>query len=292
MTKLIPALGLAAVAGLLAGGAAAATSEDCAICHEDLVAAFALTPHALDRPDAPGCESCHGDGTQHMDEGGDPSLIRYPKGAEGAAMCLGCHAGTSHAFNRGAVHARAEVHCFSCHRIHPDDTPAPAMLRSSEATPLVQAAASTDLCVTCHQRQARAFSRPYGHELGRAGVECVSCHNPHGGPGERSLKVDRSGETVCVTCHSDLEGPFVFPHVIGQVGGCLTCHEPHGSSNPNALKRARVDQLCLECHSTIGGGTLGSQPPAFHDLYNPRFRNCTVCHVAVHGSNTSPGLLK
>jgi predicted CXXCH cytochrome family protein len=72
----------------------------------------------------------------------------------------------------------------------------------------------------------------------------------------------------------------------------MSCHEPHGSTNPMALTRPRVDQLCLECHSLIEGGTFGSQPPSFHDLRSPRYRNCTTCHVAVHGSNTSPMLLK
>ena len=37
---------------------------------------------------------------------------------------------------------------------------------------------------------------------------------------------------------------------------------------------------------------LPAHVPAFHDLHSPRYRECTVCHVAVHGSNTSPGLLK
>jgi DmsE family decaheme c-type cytochrome len=120
----------------------------------------------------------------------------------------------------------------------------------------------------------------------------VSCHNPHGGQGEQSLKVDRSGEVVCVSCHAEKRGPFVFPHVTDVSGTCLSCHEPHGSTNPMALKRARVDQLCLECHSVFDGSTLGSQPPSFHDLRSPRYQNCTTCHVTVHGSNTSPLLLK
>jgi hypothetical protein len=38
--------------------------------------------------------------------------------------------------------------------------------------------------------------------------------------------------------------------------------------------------------------TAGSQPPSFHNISNPRFQNCTTCHVTVHGSNRSPQLLK
>jgi predicted CXXCH cytochrome family protein len=72
----------------------------------------------------------------------------------------------------------------------------------------------------------------------------------------------------------------------------MSCHEPHGSVKPSALTRTRVDQLCLECHSPITGGTLGSQPPSIHDLRSPRYRECTVCHVAIHGSNTSTLFLK
>ena len=138
---------------------------------------------------------------------------------------------------------------------------------------------------------AGAVKKPFGHNLDRGGLQCVSCHNPHGGQGRYSLKVDHSGEVVCISCHAEKRGPFVYPHVSEVAGTCLSCHEPHGSVNPNALTRARVDQLCLECHSPMGN-TLGSQPPSFHDIRSPRFQNCTTCHVTVHGSNTSPLFLK
>jgi predicted CXXCH cytochrome family protein len=84
----------------------------------------------------------------------------------------------------------------------------------------------------------------------------------------------------------------VFQHGGAAIGECATCHEPHGSTNPNQLRRTRIAQLCLECHSPITHSTAGSQPPAFHNLNNPRYQNCTTCHVAVHGSNRSPQLLK
>ena len=102
----------------------------------------------------------------------------------------------------------------------------------------------------------------------------------------------RSGEAICYSCHAEKRGPFVFPHDALAVGDCQSCHEPHGSPNPHRLKRPQVFQLCIECHSPITGTTLGSQPPSFHNLSNPRYQNCTTCHVAVHGSNQSPQLLK
>jgi hypothetical protein len=54
------------------------------------------------------------------------------------------------------------------------------------------------------------------------------------------------------------------------------------------LTRHEVRFVCLECHSNIqvpsASGKLGGVPPAFHDLRNPLFQNCTVCHVKIHGS--------
>ncbi len=282
MHKLTPAILAILTATALAGVAVAATDEDCAMCHDDVAESWSLTPHSLDRADAPTCESCHGDGDRHIEEGGDPEYIMVPRGVDGARTCQSCHSDLHSAFEGGEVHLARGVACESCHRVHPEEPPRQALL----------VAAPNDLCADCHPRAVRSFERPYGHQLGRAGLDCIACHNPHGGPGERSLRVDRSGDSACVSCHSDLRGPYVFPHVHGVSGDCMSCHEPHGSSNPHALTRSRVDQLCLECHSPIGSGTLGSQPVSTHDLRSPRWRNCTVCHVAVHGSNTSPTLRK
>ena len=228
-------LAAAAVSAQMAGEDPA---ETCGVCHEDLVARFGHTAHALDRPSAPTCTTCHGDGTQHMDEGGDPALIQVPRGTDGVGLCMTCHGDTAAAFHGPAAHTRKGVTCDSCHAIHPAGEAAAASLLTAERD---------QLCVSCHPRQERSFSRPFGHRLGRAGLACVSCHNPHGGAGERSLKVDRTGETVCVSCHAEKRGPFVFPHVTGVAGGCMSCHQPHGSSNPNALVRTRAEQLCLEC---------------------------------------------
>jgi DmsE family decaheme c-type cytochrome len=123
-------------------------------------------------------------------------------------------------------------------------------------------------------------------------MECSTCHEPHGRRGRESLRQTASGEQACVSCHSDKRGLFVFPHGAASVGECTNCHETHGSSNAKQLKRASVEQLCIECHSPIGGITLASQPPSFHNLSLARYQNCTTCHTAIHGSNRSPQLLK
>jgi DmsE family decaheme c-type cytochrome len=288
MRQLIRLLSAGSLLVLVALGPAAGASaqddpsEDCAMCHEEIVAAYRGTVHSVSERGAPSCATCHGQGMAHMEEGGDASLIAKPEGITGQQICLSCHQTIHTMFSMRSAHSDTEVYCDSCHAIHPADRPRPALLHDSPNA----------VCATCHAAQANSFRRPYGHRLDRGGLECVSCHNPHGGSGEYSLVVNRAGEGPCVTCHAEKRGPFVFPHVSDVTGDCLTCHEPHGSSNPMGLKRARVDQLCLECHSYIEGGTLGSQPPAFHDLRSPRYRECTVCHVAIHGSNLSPALTK
>jgi hypothetical protein len=52
-----------------------------------------------------------------------------------------------------------------------------------------------------------------------------------------------------------------------------------------------VFTLCLECHN--GFGNFGRRldgvpvPSPTHNLADPRFQNCTACHVRIHGSNSS-----
>jgi len=291
---------LAVATVALATGAALAqeealrpTTTPCNDCHDDVAADLEWTPHGSEAftrvpgvTDTNHCQVCHGDGTQHMEEA-DPEFIKVPRAEEQVRLCLTCHAQQLSSPSLAAsAHPGNEVYCTNCHDIHPEkpaENPFRRVLLREDPG---------ELCAACHSGQVALFERPYSHRLGRGGLECFTCHNPHGGRGERSLVMDRLGEGPCVSCHTDKRGPFVFPHVNGIVGDCMSCHEPHGSNNPKRLKRSRVEQLCLECHTTFPGGNLGSQPPSFHDLQTARYRSCTTCHVAVHGSNSSPALLK
>ena len=264
----------------------------CADCHEEQVKAFAKNPHARyphkDKKPDPNeiCATCHGDGTKHIEAGGDASLIQTLKGLSGSQDCLSCHDKLPDDHNSFATgfHANtAAVNCLSCHAIH----------KAAPKSEHLLAKAPGELCATCHSTQSASFrSKPYVHRLDRGGMTCLDCHDPHARRGE-PVKMTMAGELPCLNCHTEMRGPFVFDHVTGSAGTCLTCHQPHGSNNPNMLQWARVDQQCLSCHSQTGGPpTFGSQPPSFHDLTQPRYRNCTTCHVAVHGSNLSPQLLK
>lgn len=274
--------------------AAASGPTACADCHGDQVKAFASNPHLIaqikgrSRPLDPEavCATCHGDGTKHMEAGGDASLIHGLKGLPGSQDCVTCHSDRKNPHDSTAMgfHANtAAVNCLSCHSIH-KAVPKSTHLLANEPG---------KLCATCHLPETASFqNKPYAHRLDRGGMTCLDCHDPHARGGQ-VVKMTVQGELPCLSCHADLRGPFVFQHVVGSGGDCLSCHQPHGSNNPNMLLWARVDQLCLSCHSQTGGPkTYGSQPPSFHDLTLPRYRNCTTCHVAVHGSNLSPQLLK
>lgn len=263
----------------------------CSDCHSDQAKAFAANVHAggqVKKGEVPSalCTTCHGDGTAHIEAGGDVEQIYTPRGVAGAnKTCLTCHDISTDRISRTAgMHANSgTVNCLTCHSIHSSEPRASHLLAKKQLT----------LCDSCHMTQVASFrNKPYAHRLGRGGMECSSCHEPHGRPGAESLRMTAAGELPCLSCHADKRGPFVFQHGALAVGDCLTCHEQHGSSNPKRLKRATVVQLCSECHSPISGTTLGSQPPSFHNLTSPRYQNCTTCHVAIHGSNRNPQLLK
>jgi DmsE family decaheme c-type cytochrome len=263
----------------------------CADCH-DQAKAFANNPHARGKVKKGEvsnavCTPCHGDGSLHVEGGGEKEKIFKPEGRCGAETCLSCHDQTKGCKSMHSdKHANSEaVNCLTCHSIHGAVLQAPNLLAKKQL----------ELCGTCHQSQVAVFrNKPYGHRIGRGGMECATCHQPHQSTnaGCEITKKTRSGEIICVSCHAEKKGPFVFPHGAGSVGDCMTCHEAHASNNMHRLKRATVSQLCLECHSPIVGGTLGSQPPSFHNLLTARYQNCTTCHVAIHGSNRSPQLVK
>ncbi len=282
----------------------------CASCHGDQVKAFLNNPHERGlaakgwRVDAI-CETCHGDGRKHAEAGGDVTLIKKMKGLSGAETCLKCHnnIGTHGCAECSPVGAKASqgalidtashltsahapqpaVNCLDCHSIHSAAFTARGLLVKPQI----------DLCASCHPTTVAAFrNKPYTHRVGRGGIECTSCHEPHGRQGKEGLKLTRAGELPCLDCHAEKKGPFVYPHVGDIAGDCLTCHIPHAANTMHMLVQPTAAQLCLSCHSRLGANTLGSQPPAFHNISLARYQNCTTCHTAIHGSNRSPQLLQ
>jgi len=227
------------------------------------------------------CENCHGPGQAHIDAGGDATKIfQFSKASPRVVddKCLSCHAGTHPNFEHTA-HGEGNIDCLSCHNIHKSVTEEHLL---SQAQP--------KLCYTCHTDIKPAFAQPFHHKVDEGLMTCSDCHDPHGTfkgtlqrPGTM-LHNGFGGDIVCVKCHTETAGPFVYPHPPIQTEGCQMCHYPHGSPNPRLLTRNNVNQLCLQCHTASMNFTAPGIP-SFHNQAN-QYQACTVCHSQIHGSNT------
>jgi predicted CXXCH cytochrome family protein len=281
-------------------------TETCAACHEAQFKAFDGTKHgklhtiSSWKGKVVGCESCHGPGKAHV-ESGDPTKIISFKRMDAKATaetCLACHAGkeTHNNFRRGE-HWRNNVGCTECHSAH---GPPPGNMRAgsmthigpvsaqnpNQATAKMLTASEPQLCMSCHNETKSQFSKPFHHKVLEGTMKCSDCHNPHGGFEQKQTKLALGADASCIKCHANKQGPFVFEHGPLKLEGCTACHQPHGSSNPKMLKRPQVRQLCFECHTGISE-ELSPQTPSRHNQAQMREQQCTVCHSAIHGSNSS-----
>jgi DmsE family decaheme c-type cytochrome len=277
--KTDPAGAPAAQSGEYAG------SEACATCHADEVKNFASNPHTklAQEHAAKGatCESCHGPGKAHIDGGGDVSRIfsftkATPK--EVNERCLECHQGQHANFERSA-HGEGDVTCTSCHSAHKFEEPA-AMLKMKQPA----------LCYQCHTDVKPAFSQPFHHKVNEGLMSCSDCHDPHGTFQPKQLRTSAAQDAVCVKCHTETAGPWVYEHPPIKTEGCTSCHFPHGSPNARLLTRSNVNTLCMQCHSpSMNFNAPGT--PSFHNQAN-QYQACTVCHTQIHGSNASSVFFK
>ncbi len=287
-------------------------SETCKACHEDQFKKFAVTKHAKlkEVPDwknkAEGCESCHGPGKAHVEGGGDKTKIisfANKNSKEISETCLTCHSGReSHNNFRRGEHWRNDVGCTDCHSPHSGPFPIEkagsanfianvSRENPTRASTLRLKASEPQLCMSCHAETKSQFTKPFHHKVLEGAMKCSDCHNPHGGFESKQTKLAVGGDAVCIKCHGDKQGPFAFEHAPLKTEGCAACHQPHGSSNPRMLNRSSVRQLCMECHTQISD-TGAPTTPSLHNQANVRYQNCTVCHAAIHGSNSSNRLFR
>ena len=269
--------------------------EVCKTCHEDMPSKgfyktfsesrhFVTTLDTKKGPEFHGCESCHGPGKDHVEGGGDKTKIFTFKNASAkdiSVRCLKCHEyGQEHANFSRSVHVQNNVSCVDCHSPH-----------HPKETQFLMRQPQPQLCYGCHHEIKQHFTRTFHHRVNEGLVRCTDCHNPHGSSLGRQLRASESQDVVCFKCHADKAGPFVFEHQVVKVEGCVSCHLPHGSSNPKLLKRSQVNLLCLECH-TFSLDPVGQQPSGPVHNQSQKYQACTMCHVAIHGSNTSSVFFK
>jgi predicted CXXCH cytochrome family protein len=214
----------------------------CAECHSNFTRIFPASPHARIHLEEArlqgqtGCESCHGPGSKHLQEGGGRGKFIVNPGKE-PGICLQCHLETQSQFHLPQHHPVLEgrMNCVQCHDPHGSDTfkhaGGLAMARLNEG------------CAECHREQTRPFV--FEHEAMREG--CTICHNPHGSI-NRKLLTDPDAN-LCLRCHAQVQGPAVANGAvfIGKIshtaflrqGTCWSagCHTAvHGSNvNPRML---------------------------------------------------------
>ncbi len=264
-----------------AGAAQYVGSDTCKTCHEDQFKGFEGSPHWMTTQEttmthgAHGCESCHGPGSAHVEGGGDKSKIFTFKDAKTddiTKRCLSCHESKveQREFQR-STHNENGVSCISCHSVH--HSKREYLLTDTQP----------NLCYSCHKEQIADFQKTFRHRVNEGLIKCTDCHNAHGTLRDRQVRSVPNQDVVCMKCHADKRGPFVFEHEPVRTEGCMACHTPHSSVYPRMLLTARVNTLCLQCHDQIPTG------PHSQNLAR---QACILCHISIHGSNISNTLRK
>jgi DmsE family decaheme c-type cytochrome len=225
------------------------------------------------------CESCHGPGSLAIatikEETCDNKTlldIRALPAQAQSLICLKCHSANSLAnLSRWNVsgHAMADVSCIDCHNLH------------KGPVQKIQESEINALCFTCHRETEAAFRLTSHHPVLEGKMTCYDCHDSHG-TGQRDDLRGESARSLCVRCHAEKRGPFIFPHGDNMNQDCLVCHGPHGSINANLTLSAQPF-LCLQCHT----GHYDSHHQGLKDKPSKVafFTSCTVCHSTIHGSN-------
>ena len=152
---------------------------------------------------------------------------------------------------------------------------------------------TSEACFRCHLDIQGEFNLPQHHPVPEGRMNCVQCHDPHGGDIFKRAggpAMSQQNES-CAGCHREQTRPFVFEHEAMREG-CTVCHAPHGSINRKLLVAADVN-LCLRCHAQVQspGGAAGSiyiGKIDHTDLLQQGACWSAGCHTAIHGSNVDP----
>ncbi len=265
---------LCAVAILMASAPASSRSQTaegqtCVACHEEISHAFPLTPHGAVGAN---CASCHGSPEKHLKEGGKGTIFAFvpnDQPTEKSGRCLVCHAQDNPRYF-ASPHAKASLDCTSCHSLHQPKLSSNLLSTSTEKS-----------CSLCHQDISAEFQLNERHRLQEGILACTTCHDPHE-PSSRG-RLGGFANELCLRCHTDKGGPYIYEHRASRVEGCTVCHEVHGSPNRHMLKFQNSADLCFSCHAAA---------PAWHSRFTSDATNCVSCHTAIHGSNLSPLFLK
>ncbi len=208
-------------------GATLIGEDTCAGCHDKQVKDFQHTIHGQASIKLEGeethvsCENCHGPGSKHADNAGDPRFIL--KGD--VNNCEQCHRERKADFELNSHHPVPEgrMKCSDCHTIHASGGAAKTTLTENE------------LCLSCHEQYRGPWT--FEHEAMRDG--CTVCHKPHGSMNNKLL-TEPEGQ-LCLKCHYN---EFTY-----QAAG----HFRHRATmNP-------VPNVCVKCHTGLHGSNFSKE---------------------------------
>ncbi len=259
--------------------------EVCSACHDEVNQQFQENIHArLAVGDENTCEACHGPGSKHAEDGEPASIYNAPKDftSTGKNMCAGCHRGVAYSSWDGLTHFEAVEGCSDCHKIHTGEK---HLLAKQEP----------QLCFDCHTLKRSQARMPSHHPITEGLISCLDCHSVHSG--DVKYTVGDESRELCLSCHTSLQGPFIFEHEPVNED-CGICHDPHGTIADKLLIQ-NEPFLCLSCHPMHFHVTLiGFEGKFEADLHKERtgistrdglkqamLTKCTQCHSEVHGSD-------
>jgi DmsE family decaheme c-type cytochrome len=250
---------------------------ECKECHDDRWKSLGTSFHAGIRAEkkgvSRGCESCHGPGWVHYEDGGE-GAIRHPAKADAKlanGACIVCHADVltkpidEHREWIGGEAGTAR-RCVDCHFIHVDKSaPAhdPAVGPFTTVKELAKRAQTIPAseCIACHADFHPEMAKSGHAYLIKEGQACQTCHGPgslHRDSGGRPEKIinptKQRPKDVIAACNAC--------HVKGESVQRWTCSE-HGRENVS----------CTVCHDTNG--------PKKRTLRGPEFELCGSCHQDV-----------
>ncbi len=250
--------------------------DQCALCHQQLDAAF-MAQHQADF--GPTCLDCH-DGLDTMARF-DHATTGFPlTGGHAQVACAACHGAAARGGRPGF--AGTPQACAACH-----------------AEPQVhQGLFGTD-CAACHQTTAWQPARWQGaffdHELtafslvahhrDRQGqpIACSACHTA------TDLQNGTFATQTCIACHGQLDAAFMRRHQRRFGPACLDCHDGTGRmrnfdhDKVFVLDGAHAGLACESCHAERrfrGTPRACAQCHAEPDIHRGFFGlQCDWCHT-------------
>mgnify|MGYP000021926840 CR=1 FL=1 len=209
------------------------------------------------------CENCHGPGSNHV---ADPGVVHLPRNVN-SDMCGACHQ-SCHGLCGENHHPQHEQWSISKHA---------TALWDIMFLPNYQ-----ESCLACHSTEWRLA--PPGNKPGLwqvvYDIECVACHDPHGGPNVGQLRLPP--HQLCADCHTmQSAAPPQTPdqpqaEMLHGVGGYKLNGQP--LAGPYSMHWWGIPKECVTCHVHMEPYGGPQQPVNSGHTFVANMRACMPCH--------------